>query len=56
MAQATCASIQLKLLKIGANVKLSARRVSFTVACGYPDQQAFASGLINLQRAYNLQR
>ena len=56
MAQATCASIRLKLLKIGANVKLSVRRVAFTMASGYPDQQLFASVLTNLQHAYHLQR
>jgi hypothetical protein len=56
MAQATCASIRLKLLKIGAKVTLSVRRVSFSMPSGYPDQQLFASVLTNLQRAYHLQR
>ncbi len=56
MAQATCASIRLKLLKIGAKVTLSVRRLSFSMASGYPDQQLFASVLANLQRAYHLQR
>jgi hypothetical protein len=56
MAQATCASIRLKLLKIGAHVKLSVRRVTFSMASGYPDQDLFGSVLINLQRAYHLQR
>ncbi len=55
MAQATCASIRLKLLKIGANVKLSVRRVAFTMASGYPDQLLFASVLTNLRHAYHLQ-
>lgn len=53
MAQATCASIRLKLLKIGANVNLSVRRVAFTMASGYPDQQLFASVHTNPQSAYH---
>lgn len=56
MAQATCASIRLKILKIGAHVRLSVRRVTFSMASGYPDQELFASVLANLQRAYHLQR
>jgi len=54
MAQATCASIRLKLLKIGAHVKLSVRRVTFSMASGYPDQDLFRLVLDNLQRAYHL--
>ena len=56
MAQATCATIRLKLLKIGAHVKLSVRRVSFSMASGYPDQELFGAVLKNLQRLYHLQR
>jgi hypothetical protein len=56
MAQATCQSIRLKLLKIGAHVKVSVRRVVFSMASGYPDQNMFGSVLENLQRAYHLQR
>jgi hypothetical protein len=56
MAEATCASIRLKLLKIGAHVRLSVRRVTFSMASGYPDQDLFGSVLINLQRAYHLRR
>src|SRR5271157_2791066 len=51
MAESTCQSIRLKLLKIGAQVKLSVRRVVFSMANGYPDQVLFASVLSNLQRA-----
>lgn len=54
MAQSTCASIRLKLLKIGAHVRLSVRRVTFSMASGYPDQQLFRAVLLNLQRAYHL--
>jgi hypothetical protein len=54
MAEATCQSIRLKLLKIGAQVKLSVRRVLFSMAGGYPDQDLFRSVLDNLQHAYHL--
>jgi len=56
MAQATCESIRLKLLKIGAQVRLSVRRVVFSMAGGYPDQDLFAIVLGNLQHAYHLRR
>jgi len=54
MAEATCASIPLKLLKIGAHVKVSVRRVIFSMASGYPDQELFRIVLGNLQRTYHL--
>ena len=54
MAESTCASIRLKLLKIGAHVKVSVRRVVFSMASGYPDQDLFRSALSNLQRSYRL--
>ena len=56
MAEATCASMRLKLLKIGAQVKVSVRRVVFSMASGYPDQDLFRLVLLNLQRTYHLQR
>jgi hypothetical protein len=56
MAEATCQSIRLKMLKIGAHVKVSVRRVIFSMASGYPDQDLFGSVLDNLQRAYHLRR
>src|SRR5271157_449866 len=54
MAEATCASMRLKLLKIGAHVKVSVRRIVFSMASGYPDQDLFRSVLSNLQRTYRL--
>ncbi len=54
MAEATCQSIRLKLLKIGAHMKLSTRRVFFSMASSYPDQELFHVVLGNLQRAYHL--
>jgi hypothetical protein len=56
MAQATCKSIRLKLLKIGTQARLSVRRVVFSMAGGYLDQDLFGRVLENLQRAYRLQR
>jgi hypothetical protein len=41
-AQATCATIRLKLLKIGALVRVSVRRIKFAMACAYPWQNEFA--------------
>jgi hypothetical protein len=54
LAEATCQTMRLKLLKIGAHVRLSMRRVSISMASGYPDQELFGSVLDNLRRAYNL--
>jgi hypothetical protein len=54
MAEATCASMRLKLLKIGAHVKVSVRRVVFSMASGYPDQDLSRSVLENLKQAYHL--
>jgi len=49
-AKATCGTIRLKLLKIGALVRTSFRRIKFAMASGYPYQRDFAlahSQLIN---------
>jgi len=40
-ARATCATIRLKLLKIGALVRTSVRRVKIAMASGHPYQQEF---------------
>jgi len=47
--------MRLKLLKIGAHVKVSVRRVFFSMPSGYPDQELFRTVLSNLQRTYRLQ-
>ena len=49
-ARAQCSTIRLKLLKIGARVKITARRIwlSFSQACPYAN--TFAQVLANLQR------
>lgn len=51
LAQAQCDTIRLKLLKIGAVVKISVRRIFISLATGYPYQQTFIQSNENLQRA-----
>jgi len=41
-AEATCGTIRLKLLKIGALVRISVRRVKFAMASGCPFQREWA--------------
>jgi hypothetical protein len=55
MASATCQTIRLKLLKIGARVRHSVRRVSISLAGGYPYQAVFTAAAESLTRAYQLQ-
>jgi hypothetical protein len=51
LARATCGSIRLKLLKIGAQVTVSVRRVKIALASSHPWQQAFALAHTRLRRA-----
>jgi len=55
LAHATCQTMRLKLLKIGAQVRVSVRRVKVSFASGYPDQELFIQILDNLRREYLLQ-
>jgi Transposase DDE domain group 1 len=41
MAQAQCQTIRLKLLKMGAQIRVTARRVVLSLASGYPLQEMF---------------
>ena len=41
LARATCGSIRLKLLKIGAQVRLSTRRIRIAMASGCPHAPEF---------------
>ena len=53
-AKATCGTIRLKLLKIGALVRTSVRRIKFAMASGYPYQRDFAlahAQLVNAETA-----
>ena len=50
-AKATCGTIRLKLLKIGALVRISVRRITFAMASGYPYQRDFALAHMQLMGA-----
>ena len=50
-AAVTCGTIRLKLLKIGALVRTSVRRLSVAMASAYPWQQEFALAHALLRRA-----
>jgi hypothetical protein len=50
-AQATCGTIRLKLLKIGALVKVSVRRIKVALASSCPSQHDFARAYRALRRA-----
>jgi len=50
LAQAQCTTIRLKLLKIGAQIQVSVRRVWFRMAGGYPYSDVFNIVLTNIHR------
>ena len=50
-AEATCGTIRLKLLKIGALVRISVRRVTFAMASGCPWQTEWALAHARLRNA-----
>ena len=50
MANAQCTTIRAKLLKIGAQVQATVRRVWFRMAGGYPYTDTFAQAFDNLQK------
>ncbi len=49
---ATYGTIRLKLLKIGALVRRSVRRIKFAMASGVPWQNEFALAYVYLQRDF----
>ena len=51
-ADATCGTIRLKLLKIGALVRRSVRRVKFAMASGFPWHNEFTLAYVYLERAF----
>jgi hypothetical protein len=51
-AKAQCHTIRLKLLKIGAQVRVSVRRISVSFASSYPYQGTFCQVMKNFKRAY----
>ena len=52
-ADAAAQTIRLKLLRLGAQVRTSARRIYFAIASGCPNQAEFALAHIRLQRAFS---
>jgi len=50
-ARAQCGTIRLKLLKIGARIQVSVRRIRLALASGYPYEGLFAQVYANLRRA-----
>jgi hypothetical protein len=51
LARAQCGTIRLKLLKIGALVSVSVRRIRLRMASGYPSAELFRQVLDNLGQA-----
>jgi len=51
LAQATCGTIRLKLLKIGALVRVSVRRIRIAMASACPNAQIWGAAAIRLARA-----
>jgi hypothetical protein len=52
-ADAAAATIRLKLLKLGARVRTSVRRIHFAIASSCPNQQEFAMAHFALRRAFS---
>ena len=52
LADAAAATIRLKLLRLGAQIRISIRRIYFAIASGCPNQIEFAAAYGNLQRAF----
>ncbi len=50
-AEATCGTIRLKLLKVGALVRISVRRVAFAMASGCPWRAEWALAQARLRNA-----
>jgi len=49
LARATCQTIRLKLLKIGAVIRVTVRRLWVSFSSSYPFQQLFAEVLANVR-------
>jgi Transposase DDE domain group 1 len=52
-ADAAVATIRLKLLKLGAQVRTSVRRIHFALASGCPNKMEFELAYLYLRRAFN---
>jgi hypothetical protein len=51
LSDATCGTVRLKLLKIGALVRISVRRIKFAMASGCPTAQLWADAAVRLNAA-----
>ena len=51
-SQAQCNTIRTKLLKIGAQVKVSIRRIAVCLSSAYPYQEIFQLAFQNIRKAY----
>jgi DDE family transposase len=49
MAQAQCSTIRLRLLKIGAQIRITVRRIWISMAAGHPGASVFEQAWRNLQ-------
>jgi Transposase DDE domain group 1 len=52
-ADAAVATIRLKLLRLGAQVRTSVRRIHFAIASGCPNKDEFELAYLHLQRAFS---
>ena len=52
LANAQCDTIRLKILKVGARVTVSVRRLVAHMPTGYPYQRLFRAALSNIQAAF----
>ena len=52
-ADAAVQTIRLKLFKLGAQVRISVRRIYFAIASGCPNQNDFAMAHHSLRRAFS---
>ena len=50
MAHAQCGTIRLKLLKIGARVRITARKIWISMASGCPSAEVFGAVFRNLEQ------
>jgi hypothetical protein len=53
LADAAVQTIRLKLLKLGAHVRTSVRRIHFAIASGCPNKVEFELAYLYLQRAFS---
>ena len=52
MARAQCSTIRLRLLKIGAQIRITVRRIWISMAAGHPGASVFEQAWRNLQPAF----